>query len=364
MHLLHEMGIRSELDPLHHVTAVRAVDGKNVEREATVAWPAHPDHPPYGLVVRRRTFDGMVAHHAASAGAVLLEGHEAIEPILERGFVRGARVRSAAGVHDIRATYLVVADGANSRFGRAVGTFRRPDVPYAIGARSYWRTDRHAEQTVEAVLGLEDRNGNALPGYGWVFPLGDGTVNVGIGLLSTARDIKSINPTHLLDAFVGDIARRWGIDPGRQLDKASTNRIPMGASIDPQAGPTFLVIGDAAASANPLSGEGIGMAYETGRLAAEVLHDALDAGDSAELQRYPRLLRERHAEYQRTARVVARVLGRPAGARQLTGAVLRSRRLLEATLRIETASLRPGGRGFAEATYRALATIARLTPGA
>jgi flavin-dependent dehydrogenase len=197
-----------------------------------------------------------------------------------------------------------------------------------------------------------------------VFPLGDGTVNVGVGLLSTARDVKGINPTHLLDAFVADIAERWGIDPGRQLDKAATNRIPMGASVAPLAGPTFLVIGDAGASANPFSGEGIGMAYETGRLAADVLHDALDTGDAGALQRYPTLLRERHDEYQRTARVVARLLGHPAVARRATQAVLRSRRLFSALLRIESQSLRPDDHGAAELTYRALATVAHLTPGA
>ena len=61
---------------------------------------------------------------------------------------------------------------------------------------------------------MKDRNGNPMPGYGWIFPVGDGTVNIGVGLLSTFRDFKSVNTTHMLDAYAHQVAERWEIDPG------------------------------------------------------------------------------------------------------------------------------------------------------
>ncbi len=221
-----------------------------------------------------------MARHAAASGATLLEEHEAVEPIIERGFVRGAVVRSPQGTRRIDATYVVVADGGNSRFGRSLGTFRRPNWPVAVGVRSYWSTPRHADRAIEVTMGLEDRDGDPLPGYGWVFPLGDGTANVGIGLWSTAREFRSVNPSHLLDAHLAQVAERWGIDPSAPLDAPSIGRIPMGGSVGPTAGPTFLVAGDAAAAANAFDGEGIGAALETGRIAAGVLDEALTTGDA------------------------------------------------------------------------------------
>ena len=122
--------------------------------------------------------------------------------------------------------------------------------------------------------------------------------------------------------------------------------MPLGGSIDPKAGPTFLVVGDAAGSANPFDGEGIGLAYETGRLAAEVLHDAIDSGDAASLQRYPKLLAERSGDYQRAARLFAKVVGRPALARELSRATMRSRAALggDAADRPRPAPSGPAGR--------------------
>ena len=85
----------------------------------------------------------------------------------------------------MRARYVVVADGANSRFGRALGTARDRTYPLGMAVRGYFTSPFHDEPWIESHLDLRDRDGNHLPGYGWIFPVGDGTVNVGVGLLST-----------------------------------------------------------------------------------------------------------------------------------------------------------------------------------
>ncbi len=362
VHQLDEMGLGDELKQFHRYNGLRAT---GMGRQLELQWPSHPIYPRYGYVVRRRELDTMVARNAVAAGATLLEGHEALQPIVDRGFVRGAVVQPTIGDPvEIRARYVVVADGANSRFGRSLGTFRTREWPYGTAIRTYWETPRHAEPWIESALDVKDRNGNPMPGYGWIFPVGDGTVNIGVGLLSTFREFKSVNTTHLLDSYAHQVADRWEINPDTPECKATSGRVPMGGSVGPKAGPSYLVIGDAAGSVNPFNGEGIDYAYETARMAAAVLHEALDGGDPTALQRYPSLLEEEYGEYFKVARLFARVIGRPALMRELTRAGMHSRTLMEWVLRIMANLLRPDELGPAEMAYKAAAKLVKLAPNA
>lgn len=357
-----EMGLGEELGGLHRTTGVRVVAGG---REHELPWPAHSVYPSHGYVVRRRTLDTLVAHNAVRAGATLLEGHEAVAPVIDRGFVRGATVQAAGEpATEILADYLVVADGANSRFGRALGTFRTREWPYGTAIRTYWESPRHAEPWIESALDVKDRNGNPLPGYGWVFPTGDGTVNVGIGLLSTFRDFRGVNTSHLLESQALAIADRWEIEPASPIAKPTSGRVPMGGSVGPKAGPTYLLVGDAAGAVNPFNGDGIDYAYETGRMAAHVLHQALVEGSSAALQRYPAMLDDEFGRYFKVARLWARLIGRPALMRELTRMGMQQRTVMEWVLRIMSNLLRPDELGPAEAAYKAAAALARLAPEA
>ena len=363
---LDDMGLGHELSRFHRYHGLRAT---GVGRELELRWPDHPVYPDHGYVVRRRDLDGFVADNAVRAGARLLQGHEARQPIVERGFVRGATV-STTGVDgepvtsELRSEFTIVADGANSRFGRALGTYRTREWPYGTAIRTYWESPRHADPWIESALDVKDRNGATMPGYGWIFPVGDGTVNIGVGLLSTFRDFRSVNTTHLLDAYAHQIADRWEIDPDRPECRATSGRIPMGGSVGPKAGPTYLVVGDAAGSVNPFNGEGIDYAYETARLAADTIHEALIGGDPTALQRYPKALDAEYGQYFKVARLFARVIGRPALMRELTRVGLHSRTLMEWVLRIMANLLRPDEIGPAEAAYKAAAALVRLAPDA
>jgi len=364
VHQLHEMGLADALAGAHRTLGVRVVAH---DRAVQVAWPSHVDLPAHGLVVARRDLDLLVADRARAAGATILEGHEAVEPVVERGFVRGARVLrrdGGAAPIELRARYVVVADGANSRFGRAVGTFRAREWPYAMAARAYWDSPRHDEPWLETSFDLTDRAGAAMPGYGWAFPLGDGRVNVGVGVLSTYRDVKSLNTTAVLSEHAVRIADRWGIDPRRPAAKAAGGRIPLGGSVGPLAGPTFLIVGDAAAAVNPFDGDGLVGAFETARIAAEVVHEALLADDASVLQEYPRRYDARFGDYFKAGRLFARLAARPALMRHASSAILRSRALTAGTARIMTGHLRPDVRGLPEATYGAAGRLLELAPEA
>ena len=360
VHQLHEMGLADELSQYHRYSGLRAT---GMGRALELQWPSHPVYPDHGYVVRRRDLDWMVARNAESAGATLLQGHEAVSPLLERGFVRGAVVQAkGAATQEIRAKYVVVADGANSRFGRALGTFRTKQWPYGTAIRTYWESPRHDDTWIESALDVHDRNGNPLPGYGWIFPVGDGTINVGVGLLSTFRDFKSVNTTHLLDSYAHMIADRWEIDPGNPTCKATSGRIPMGGSVGPKIGPTYLVVGDAAGSVNPFNGEGIDYAYETARMAADVLHQAIVENDPVALQQYGKLLDAEYGQYFKVARLFARVIGKPVLMRELTRVGMHSRTIMEWVLRIMANLLRPDEIGPAEAAYKMVAAIVKVAP--
>lgn len=360
---LGDMGLSDELAKFHRYEGLRATaHGKALELQ----WPTHPIYPQHGYVVRRRDLDMMVAHNAAKSGAQLLEGHEALEPIMDRGFVRGvvAKKKGEDSPINVTAKYVIVADGANSRIGRALGTHRTREWPYGTAIRTYWESPLHADPWIESALDVKDRNGNSMPGYGWIFPVGDGTVNIGVGLLSTFRDFREVNTTQLLDAYAHQVADSWKIDPESPTQRATSGRIPMGGSVGPKVGASHLVIGDAAGSVNPFNGEGIDYAYETARMAAEVLHEALITGNASVLQQYPALLDAEYGQYFKVARLFARVIGRPALMRELSRVGMQSRSLMEWVLRIMANLLRPDETGPAEAAYKAAAAIVRLFPNA
>jgi geranylgeranyl reductase family protein len=358
---LHDMGLADRLTEFQRFDGLRSI-GHGVTLE--LAWPEHPDFPSYGYVVRRRELDEMVADAAVKAGATLLPATEATEPIVENGEVVGAVVhdKDTGADRAIRARYVVVADGANSRFGRALGTARNRTYPLGMAIRGYFTSPLHDDPWIESHLDIRDREGNHLPGYGWIFPVGDGTVNVGVGLLSTFTGWKNVNTTHLMDAFCATAPARWGISPETATCAPTGGRLPTGGSVTPRVGSTYLVVGDAAGTVNPFNGEGISLAYETGRLAADAVDLALQTGDRLALETYSQRLDEVYGLYFKVARMFVRAIGNPAVMRELTRVGMRSHTLMEWVLRIMANLMRPEDLGPAEAAYRAVAGIVRLVP--
>ena len=363
VHQLAEMGLEPGIVEAghHRYDGLRAcAHGISLE----LKWPEHPIYPSYGYVVRRHDLDKMVADHASAAGAVLHMGTEATAPIIEGGLVRGAVVKHKASgeQREVRARYVVVADGANSRFGRALGAQRNRSYPQGMAIRGYFESPLHDDPWIESALDVRDRKGNSLPGYGWIFPVGDGTINVGIGLLSTFRDWKSVNTSHLMNEFAHTAPAYWGISPDTATCEPTGGRLPMGGSVTPNVGPNWVMVGDAAGTVNPFNGEGIDYAYETGRMAAGLIAEALATGDGMVLQRYPDLLDAEYGLYFKVARVFAKVIGNPELLARLTQVGMHSRTLMEWVLRIMANLLREDELGPAEAVYKTVAQLARVVP--
>ena len=367
---LADMGLESALASSHRYRGLRAYGfGRAIE----LLWPDHPSFPNYGYTITRHDLDGLVNERAQKAGATVWQDTEAVEPIIaermaatEGGLVPcvGAVVRDGASgdVREVRARYVVVADGSNSRFGRALGAARDRRRPLGMALRGYYRSPGHDDEFIESHLDIRDDQGAVVPGYGWIFPLGDGRVNVGVGLLSTERRWRGVNTSTLMDHFVRGAPAHWELSPETACSPPTGGKLPMGLAVGPRVGPTTLVVGDAGGTINPFNGEGIAYGYETGRLAAAALGDALAGAGPAALVDYERRLEEAYGPYFRVARAFVRLISRPDVMRVSVGTGLRSEPVMIWMLRIMANLLRPDETGPAEAAYRLLATVARLVP--
>ena len=371
---LTDMGLAGALAGAHRYRGLRSVAyGMTME----LPWPEHPSFPDIGYVITRHDLDQLVAERAAKAGAELLQGTEAAEPLFGDPVPRspgggdhlppctGALVveRATKSMRQIRARYVVVADGANSRFGRALGATRDRDYPLGMALRGYFRSPRHDDEFIESHLDIRDETGAVVPGYGWIFPLGDGRVNVGVGLLSAEGRYKGVNTTNLMRSFLDWAPRSWGLSPSGSLGPPTGGKLPMGLSVAPRVGPTTLAIGDAAGAINPFNGEGIAYGYETGRLAAACVGRALSGEGTAALDDYERQLQDAYGLYYQVARDFVRMISHPKVMEVCVRTGMHSEGIMGVLLKIMANLLRPDEQGVAEVAYRGLATAARLVPG-
>jgi geranylgeranyl reductase family protein len=332
-----------------------------------VDWPRLSHWPDYSVVLRRSELDARLARHAQDAGARLHTGVTVTEPLLDdAGRVVG--VRALAGPDKepvtVHAPLVVSAEGLSGRLAKFLGLVRREDRPLGVAVRRYVRTRRAADDYLDISFDLTDRGPSreSMPGYGWVFGMGDGTANVGYGLLDTRR---AAGPDHRA------VLRRWldTFPPGEQLgeDFAVTPvrgaGLPMALHRQPAYSRGLLLAGDAAGTVNPFNGEGISYAMETGRMAAETAVDALAAAEGpareGALRRYPARLRAEYGRHHRLGMGFLALLSRPDVVRFATAHGLQRPVLVDAALRL-MGNLTDGRDG--DVTDRVVTALTRLAP--
>ena len=279
----------------HRIDGLRMIAGKKTRE---LSWPTGTRFPNHGAVWPRNKLDTYLIDQAVAAGAEVRFGTEAL-PAIENGQVVGVD----AAAERVLAPLTILAAGAQGLAAKMLGAERDPDETFGLAIRAYAPTPRHGERHLEACLSLRDEHGTAVPGYGWMFPAGDGTVNIGVGALSTMKGFKKLNLNRLIDQYAAIVREPWSL--GAYVDKPRAWRLPMSSL--KRFGPGWVAIGDAAGFVNPMNGEGIDYALESGIVAVEqFIADPANATAN-----YDRIVGERFDAFLRTGRRFSFIIGHP-----------------------------------------------------
>lgn len=357
IHQLLDMGF--DFTDHHRTVGLRAYAG-NLMLE--MPWPEHSTYPDWGAVIRRCDLDLEVAALAAGQGASLSTGTEAF-PVIDAGALTGVELRAADGtIEVVHPKRVVIADGSNSRFGRSLGATRRKDYPLGLAIRGYYASPNSTDGYLESQLDIRNSRNHSMPGYGWVFPLGDGDVNIGVGIISSFKGWKDVNTSRVMEAYLETLPGHWQVTAASITGELLGGKLPMALSVGPRVGRNWVVVGDAAAAINPFTGEGIDYAYETGRMAADHVADSIAADDPGVLHRYSQAVDDRYTDHARVARAFMIAVGHPTIMRIATHAGLRSRPLMQWALKVMANLLDPEERGLPERLYGVVERIVRLGP--
>ncbi|WP_405092060.1 geranylgeranyl reductase family protein [Micromonospora sp. NBC_01392] len=291
-------------------------------------WPDLASFPNYGLVRTRLDFDDLLAQRAVAAGAKLRTGVNVLAPVLDADD-RVTGVQAEVGPDKEPATFhaplVVAADGVSGRFPLALGMAKREDRPIGVAVRRYYRSPaKHDDDYLESWLELRAKGNDALlPGYGWIFGLGDGRVNVGLGVLNSSTAFGKTNYRRLLTDWLANTPEDWGMTDEANADGPILGAaLPMGFNRVPHYSRGVLLVGDSGGMVNPFNGEGIAYAMESGELAAEVAVQALARPAGAERERalmaYPQELKARFGGYYRLGGIFVKLIGRPEVMRMAT----------------------------------------------
>ncbi len=293
-------------------------------------WPELTAYPNYGLASARRTFDHSLVRHAQASGAKLHERTAVTGPVIDdrNGRVVGVTAkpvdesgRRAGEEITFRAPVVVAADGVSGRLATSLGIAQRADRPIGVAVRTYFKTPRHDDSWMESHLELWDGapgRSNLLPGYGWIFPLGDGTVNVGLGSVSSTparRSASNVDYRELFAIWMKHAPTEWEFTPDNQVGPVRGAALPMGFNRSPLYSRGVLLAGDAGGMVSPFNGEGIAYALQAGRLAADAIAQSRSRTTAVARERalaaYARAMRRELGGYYTLGRQFVRLIEHP-----------------------------------------------------
>ncbi len=339
-------------------------------------WPELSSYPSYGMARARTSFDHLLLEHARAAGAKVLEGTNVTGPVVDErtGRVVGVTARPAGargrGVEPTtyRAPVVVAADGVSSRLATAVGREKRDDRPMGVAVRTYFRTPRHDDAWMESHLELwdgEPGRSNLMPGYGWIFALGDGTANVGLGSVSSTAHATKVDYKDLFERWMAHAPAEWEFTPDNQVGPVRGAALPMGFNRKPLYARGLLLVGDAGGMVSPFNGEGIAYAMQAGRVAAQAIADARVRSSAVSRERalltYSRRMREDIGGYYTLGRTFVKLIENPQVMRICTKYGLPRPLVMKFTLRLLSDCYEPSGGDMVD---RVIAGLTKIVPAA
>ena len=305
---LQKMGLADEVAKFHRVNRAKVFSPSEWE----LSFPHRPGMPDHGHVARRLELDALLLKNAESAGAEVRQSAEVVGPIVDDdGRVTGVTIKSG---EQVLADAVISADGAYSPVRRAL----RLDSPYnsysAIAIRAEMPANRPDADSLDIYLKLAFQ-GDQLPGYGWVFPLGDGRVNIGLGYVNSYKKWQQINAARLLGEFLATLPAEWELPPIDELKKSKglqAWRLPMGFTAWPPWRPGVLFAGDSLGAARPASGAGISKALQSGLAAGECAIAALTNSGPDDFTNYAQRINAAWGKEYRRGRYFHKLVGKPA----------------------------------------------------
>jgi menaquinone-9 beta-reductase len=327
-------------------------------------WPELSSYPGFGLVRTRHDLDEALARRAQQAGARLIEGVTVTGPVRHErsGRITGVVARPDGGDERRYAARVVVAaDGNSSRLSVSMGLRKRDDRPLGVAVRTYYQSPRHDDDYLESWLDLWDGD-RLLPGYGWIFGMGDGTSNVGLGLLNTSAAFGHTDYHALLRKWLKGMPAEWGFTEENRTAPIRGAALPMGFNRTPHYHQGLLLAGDAGGMVNPFNGEGIAYAMESGEILARTITQALARGRRAETERvlagYPHVLSQEYGGYYTLGRVFVKLIGKPGLMRFATKHGMSRPALMRFALKLLANLTDPGG----DVSDRLVNGLSRLAP--
>ncbi len=340
-------------------------------------WPELAAYPSYGLARSRMNLDATLAYHARSTGAKLVEGMAVTAPLRDERSGRivgvaarptgpdGRRAAREAGAEQtFRAPLVVAADGVSSRLATQMGIAKRDDRPMGVAVRTYFRTPRHDDAWMESHLELWDGppgRSALLPGYGWIFALGDGTANVGLGSVSSTASATRLDYKDLFARWMANAPAEWELTPESQVGALRGAALPMAFNRTPLARDGLLLVGDSGGMVSPFNGEGIAYGMQAGRIAADVIAQALarttPVGRDRALRAYPARIREDLGGYYTLGRYFVRLIEHPEVMRVCTRYGLPRPTLMRFTMKLLSDCYDPRGGDTMDRVITALTKI-------
>jgi geranylgeranyl reductase family protein len=331
-------------------------------------WPELTTFPAYGLVRPRADLDALLANQAVKAGARLHEQTTVTEPILDQaGRVVGVKGRSADKAPvEYRAPLVLTCEGVSGKLAQKLGVHRNERRPLGVAVRRYYTSPKTHDDYLESWLELWDGKPNEsdlLPGYGWIFGMGDGTVNAGLGVLSTSAGFQKTDYRAMLKSWLDNTPDEWGLREENATCPTRGAALPMGFNRTPHYLRGLLLVGDSGGSVNPFNGEGIPYAMESGKFAAEAVVQALarPEGPSREraLQAYPRRMQQEWGAYYRLGAAFVKLIGNPQVMQACTRHGLPHPALMRFVLKLLANLSDPHG---GDVSDRVIHVLTRLTP--
>lgn len=287
-------------------------------------WP-DSSFPNIGSAVPRTELDTRIRQVAVNSGARAVDGVKAVGIERDGNKVTAVVFDTADGPRTVACRRLVVADGVRSPVGKMLGRQWHRDTTYGVAARAYATSPRSDDPWITSHLELRDDSGAVRPGYGWIFPLGTGEINLGVGTLATSARPAAGSLRPLIDLYAQQRRDEWQLG---EVTRVASALLPMGGAVSRVAGVNWALIGDAAACVNPLNGEGIDYGLEGGRLIA----DLLDVDDLTTV--WPSVLREHYGRAFSAARRLSGLLTIPRFLPAAGPIAMRSRALMSVAVRV------------------------------